>query len=723
MSGTTENLPTLVRAMLDEEAPIAPVDAGEPIYRINPDTKIPVSKHYGKLWEGRLTAAQSARKHHMDAWDEAIRYYNNSQLEHREGERDGRSGNRYFSRRRNPQWSETENLVYANVRAIMPALYAKNPQGEFTTPDEAYKPYVQTLEDLVNALAALRATPGLNLRTHAKQAVLTTEICNISWFEYGYTERALSLQFVQSELATLERELAAAKDTKTIREVEGKLMALEETLSIVTPAGPFVRFRPPHDVVCDPNAMMPDFSDAQWMAIGEVYPTDYLNARYGEKQSDGTVRSIYQPTHVLMATDAADDDIKNFKLFQTDAEASAYGYTNKTQLQKAYRTKCWRIWDKTTRRVFLYADNKWDWPIWVENDPYELPNFYPLEPLYFNTTPLGAYARSNVIYYLDQQDGINEIHDEFRRARQDVKENVLYDSDFDRETVVQWLKGSSPSAHGVKVPDGKTLKDMILEKPNSLLRVLPLFDPQRLMQSIDRLSGVSDVLRNAQFRTNTTNKAIENYNSNTAMRLDEKIDAIEAALGNVFYGIGFLCARFMEREDVVSVIGEQRAGEWSTMAPTELRRIFTCQAIGGSTQKPTSAAKKQQALEMAQLLAQMIQFAPSVVLETTMTLFHDAFDELTLPKDWAARIKEEANAALQKGRTDNAGMAQGDAPAESASAPSAAINQISAAIDALPPRAKLALGNVLARGVPVAEAVPEVLRAVSATQPGEQQLQ
>lgn len=717
MSGTEENLPAPISAMLQEEAPIAPVDNGTPMYRIDETSKVVISKHYGKLWEARISASNTARKHHVDAWDEAIRYYNNSQLDHREGGREGRSGNRYFSKRRNTAWAETENIVYANVRAIMPALYAKNPQGEFTTPDDSFKPFVQAVEDTVNALASMKHAPGINLKVHAKQAVLTTEICNIGWFEYGYTERSQSLQAAQDELAALEKALSEAKDVSAIREAEGKLMALEETLAFVTPAGPFVKFRAPHDVVADSNAMLPDFSDGQWIAIAEVYPTHYLNARYGEKQDDGSIKSIYRPTHVLMAADGADDDVKNFKLFDTDAEASSYGYKDKSTLQKAYRTKCWRIWDKTTRRVFLYADNKWDWPIWVENDPYELPGFYPLTPLYFNTTPLGAYARSNVTYYLDQQDGINEIHDEFRRARQDVKENVLYDSDFDRETVVQWLKGASPSAHGVKVPDGKSLKDMILPKPNSLLGVLQLFDPMRLMQSVDRLSGVSDVLRNAQFKTNTTNKAIENYNSSTAMRLDEKIDCIEDALGDVLYNIGFLCARFMSKEEVTTIIGAERAEAWQQLDPAELRRVFRCQAVGGSTQKPTSAAKKQQALEMANLLSKMIQFAPSVVLETTMTLFNDAFDELTLPKDWATRIKDEAAKSLMKGRTDGAGGG-GEGPGAGGGNAGAApggpgMEEIAAAIDALPPQAKVALGNVLARGVPVAEAVPEVLRAVT----------
>lgn len=714
----SESIPPNVEKMLNEEAPIAPVDTGQPLYRVDPTSKVAVSKTYGKLWKSRIDAAQSARKPHIDAGDECIRYYNNSQLDHRDTSRDGRSGNRYFSKRRNNDWSETENIVYANTRAMMPALYTKNPSVELTPTnddDEEIVNYVQLNEELVNKQANIPHAPGLNFKVHAKQAILNAEIVNLGWLEYGYTERSNSMFGVQEQLAELTKQLEDAKDTKTIREVEGKLMALEEQLAVSSPPGSFVCFKPMHDVVTDPAASLPDFSDCNWQAVREIYPTEYLNARYGEKDENGQVKSLYEPTHVLVAGESAEDEIKNFKLFKTDAEASEYGYTDKESLAKAHRTQCWRIWDKTTRRVFLYAENKWDWPIWVENDPYGLPGFFPRRAVYFNTSPLGAYARSNVTYYLDQQDGINEIHDEFRRARQDIKENILYDSSFSRETLEKWLKGSGPSAHGVEVPDGKSLRDMILEKPNQMLKALPLFDPARLLSSVDRVSGVSDVMRNVQFKTNTTNKAIESYNSTTALRLDEKIDSIEEAFGDVLYGIAFLNAQFMTQEDVSMILGTKKAEAWKNYDAQTLRSMFTCRAVGGSTQKPTSDAKKQQSVEMAKILSQFAQFAPSVVLETTLKLFDEAFDEFHLPEDWAERIIEESKAALNRG--NSTGGVSGEGSSGEAGATSGAsggeMEQIASLIDALPPEAKLALGQVLARGVPVAEAVPEILRAAS----------
>lgn len=715
----SETLPQGVNNMLNDEAPVAPVDVGAPMYRIDKALKVPVSKVHGKLWKGRIESAHSHRKELVRAWDEAIKYYNNNQLGHRDSIGDNKSGNRYFSARRNTEWSETENIVYANVRALMPALYAKNPQVEFTTTNDDQKQIVQCIENIVNALATRRVTPGLNLKMHAKQAVLAAELCNVGWLEYGYVLKQNSNIEAQDQLSRLSDALHNAKDTKTIREVEGQLMALEETIDMLTPPGAFVRYSPPHDILVDADACMADYSDAGWMAKKEIYPTVYLNARYGEKDEGGITKSIFEPTHVLLAgSSSEDDDIKNFKLFSKDAEANAYGYETEEALKKAHRTVCWRIWDKTTRRVYLYASDKWEWPIWSENDPYGLPSFFPFTPFIFNTTPIGTQARSNVVYYLDQQDAINEIHDEFRRARQDVKENVLYDSKFNRENIEKWLTGSGPNAVGVDVPDGKTMKDMVLEKPNSMLKAMQLFDLQRSMQSIDRISGVSDVLRNVQFKTNTTNKAIENYNSSTAMRLDEKIDCIEDALGDVMYGVGFLCAQFMTQQEAMQVIGK-RAEHWQQYRPAELMHMFTCQTVGGSTQKPTSQAKQQQALQMGDTLTKLAQFAPTVVMETIFTLLSDAFDELSLPPDAFERMKQEAVLAMQRGNSTQ-GAGGSPAPGGPQPAPGGApqqdgmsgdqMQQIASLIDNLPPEAKIALGKILAKGVPVMDAVPEVLQ-------------
>jgi hypothetical protein len=712
----SEQLPQGVSNILDEEAPMAVQEAqGEPIYKVDKNLRIPVSKHLGKRWKGKIDSAHQARKLMADAWDEAIRYYNHDQSSHRDS-RENSSSNRYYSKRRNTQWSETENIVYANTRAMMPALYAKNPQVEFTTANEKLRPLVQQLEKIANSLAVRPAPVGLNLKVHAKQAVLAAELCNIGWLEYGYTEPPASSQAVAAEMEAVGQKLAKAKDQKEIRELEGQLLALEEISEVLTPPGPWVAYRHPRRVLVDPDSTNPDYSDARWIAVNDFYPTDYLNARYGEKDENGQYKSIYQPTHVLVGSENAQDDVDNFKLIKGEPEAAAYGYDNKQAMQNACRTSCWRIWDKTTRRVYMFAENKWEWPIWVVNDPYGLPNFFPLRAMYFNTSVVGSGARSNVTYYLDQQDAINEIHSEYRIARQNVRENILYDSRMDRDSVVEWLKGGGPNATGVKIPDGMSLRDAILEKPNVMLKAMPLFDTQRLYGSIDRISGVTDVVRGAQFKTNTTNKAIENYNSSTAMRLDEKIDAVEDAIGEVLYGVAFLCAQFMSAEDVAELLGEEAATDWQNVGAADLRNLFQAQAVGGSTQKPTSQAKKQQALEISDILGKFAQAAPTTAMTMILNLLNEAFDEVELPDGIFEKLSEEVQQMMRRGSSDAGAANTGDMPDApgAATAPQEAeeptIEQVAAIIDQLPPAAKQALGKVLAAGAPFAEALPEVLR-------------
>ena len=62
-----------------------------------------------------------------DAWDEAVRYYNHDQADHRDGTDANVAGNRHVARRLNERFSSTENIVFANVNAQLPELYAKNP--------------------------------------------------------------------------------------------------------------------------------------------------------------------------------------------------------------------------------------------------------------------------------------------------------------------------------------------------------------------------------------------------------------------------------------------------------------------------------------------------------------------------------------------------------------------------------------------------------------------
>jgi hypothetical protein len=114
---------SLAKSGVEAEASVT--DEG-PLYKMFKDAKIPVSKKMGKLWDSRIKQGIAARSDVEKCWSEAIKYYENDQLSHRNS-RDKGAGNGKYARRLGNQWSETENVVFSNVTTMLPILYAKNP--------------------------------------------------------------------------------------------------------------------------------------------------------------------------------------------------------------------------------------------------------------------------------------------------------------------------------------------------------------------------------------------------------------------------------------------------------------------------------------------------------------------------------------------------------------------------------------------------------------------
>ena len=277
------------------------------VYKAMPDSRIPVSSKRGGLWRSRRDVAQKQMKNLIDAWDEAIRYYNHDQADHRDGTDVNVAGNRNVARRLNERFSSTENVVFANVNAQIPELYAKNPIVTVTNEQagdpvnvEAGDAFARAVQRLVDALFRLRYPPGVNLKPKAKRNVVIALLTNCAWFEVGYVNKDKSSEQGVQDLLGLSKQLAEAEDDEEIREIEQKLVALEQKVEFLQPSGPYVRVRLPHQVLVDGDSNDPHLSDANWVMIEDMLPTEFINAVYGEENEDtDEVKSIFEPTHVL----------------------------------------------------------------------------------------------------------------------------------------------------------------------------------------------------------------------------------------------------------------------------------------------------------------------------------------------------------------------------------------------------------------------------------------
>jgi hypothetical protein len=388
----------------------------------------------------------------------------------------------------------------------------------------------------------------------------------------------------------------------------------------------------------------------------------------------------------------------------------------------------------------MYADNDWKWPIWVWDDPYQLQDFFPLTPLWFHDNPAAVYAKGEVSYYLDQQDQINEINDEKRRALLWARRNIFYDSEsgITQETADRILKGPDATATPIKVPEGKDPHKLIFSIVPPSTNFAPMFVKDDLYKAIDRIAATSEVERGGEFKTNTTNKAIDYYSTLGNMRMDMRLDAIEDCIADVGWKIAQLCLRFMPAEMVQQLIGIDVSQFWHPLNSLSDYSKWSVSVVGGSTQKASTQAKRQAAVQIGQILSQYVRAAPATTLKVTLRMFEQAFDGVQITKeDWDS-IAQEVERTLVAGQggapgigasgggTSPPGQMQPQPSANGMQAPggggppnpmqmAAMVTQV---LEQLPPPVLRAIGVALAQGAPPQAILQQMLQVTGGGQVG-----
>lgn len=629
---------------VDDALGIDRTEKTRPMYQVIGE-KIPVSSHFGMYAQTLFENGVKRQKKFSEAWKQAIQYYENDQIDLR-GSATGYSSAKGSRSELDGIWKETENIIFANATAMMPTLYAKNPKGEFTVAgnNELLKRYATLVERLVNELVTRKVAPGVGMKPKARKCVLSAHLTNAGWLSLGWNNKQDVGQSSLNDLMELGKKLEKAKSAEEILEIEGKLSALEQNVQFLRDAGPELRFLSPFRVVVDPTAEDPYLQDAEYLFEIDYLPTQFIRAKYGQKKGE-MWNSLYKPSHQLAATNDMPEgyDFGSFSTLPGEDldELKMHGYDDEMAFKSTDYTKVCKLWHRPTQRVYLFNYDDWSWPLWVWDDPLKLDRFFPYYLLQFHTDLGGLYSKGEVSYALDQQDAINDINSERALMRKWASRNVLFDkSSISEEDVRQYLSGPDGTAKGVDLKNGKKLGEVVYTVPPPSVQYESLFDKSGPMQAADRILSTTDVLRGMQFKTNTTNKAVDTYNATTQLRVDEKVDAIEDVLGDVMWGMAQLCMMNMEAEDVSKLLNEDVSQIWRRMEPDELRYGSYMEVVGGSTVKPSSKAKKEEAIEVGQVLGQFASASPLVLL-AVLELFKSSFDGINMKEETWEEIKQD----------------------------------------------------------------------------------
>jgi hypothetical protein len=222
---------------------------------------------------------------------------------------------------------------------------------------------------------------------------------------------------------------------------------------------------------------------------------------------------------------------------------------------------------------------------------------------------------------------------------------------------------------------------------------------------VDRIAATNEVQRGGEFKTNTTNKAVDYYATQGNQRNDDRLDSIEDCIGRVGWQLAQLCLRFMPPTQVQQLTGLDPTNAWKALDPLGDINRWALTCVGGSTQKQTSGARKQEAVQIGQILAQFVKAAPAAVLTQTLKVFSKAFDDVAMEEeDWDA-IEAEVEKTLQMGQGGAPGQqtapgqpTQPGQPPQGEQPQVPPAQMIVQALSSLPPQVLKAIGNALAQG-------------------------
>lgn len=256
-----------------------------------------------------------------------------------------------------------ENLLWTNTNGINRETIMKLPSIEITEGRDEYAQIVQALKYGINNYMSQVGNNGLNCKEKLKKVDIGAQLTNRGIWRLDWND-VVDQDKILEEIKILEERLSNAKTINEIQEIEGELYAANEKLESSGMSGAQITLVEPENLLIDPNSQLESGLDADWMIEVRTEFEYIIKAKYGE--GDGTV---YAGDKSNISGDEEDRENANLDYISGEED----GQSNRNEKFRVVKT--YYVWDRLKKRVYLYQDGRWDYPLWVWEDPYHLKRF------------------------------------------------------------------------------------------------------------------------------------------------------------------------------------------------------------------------------------------------------------------------------------------------------------------------------------------------------------
>lgn len=595
-----------------------PQEEYQSLYKMVAGNKIAISKKEGCLWKNRLEVARSQTQDLRESWKNLLNVYKGQDKPSEDPEK---------KRLRMDEQTKTfENLVWANTNGISRETVMKLPHIEITCSNDEDEDVAKAYEHIINNYMQQVGNCGLNCKEKLQKADISAQLTNRGIWRLDWIDK-MNTDLVRDDITKLEGELAECKTIDAIKEIEGKLYALNQKLDGSGFDGAQLTLVDPCNLYIDPNSQLESGLDADWMIEERLEYEHILKAKYGT--NEGTV---YAGDKGEIGNDGDTEQTKK----EDDVDDNyILGEGDKTQIkeERLKTVRTFYVWDKLKKRVYLFEDGQWDYPLWVWNDPLGLKQFFPYYILSYNQAPVDNNMMSEVAFYLPLVNSINKINSQIDKARDRAFNVTLVDRNARiEEKDLQNMTNGKPGYVQINLREGMELSKVVTGMPTPGTESQLLMDKSGLYATIGKLSSADAMTRGEEYRTNTTNGAIQQYTQSKKVIIGIKVDKLISFYIRVAKDILNLCLVKFDMDDLLKYASAQDA-----QVVNERRiDVFSPELtfVGDDTIEPTSAAKKQEALQLTQLMGQFAGASPAVV-PVVLKMLSRAFNEMVITDaDW-----------------------------------------------------------------------------------------
>lgn len=552
-----------------------------------------------------------------------------------------------------------ENFVRRVIQALYERTYMQDPTAEFSTHNPEFEQFSSDMKYIVEAAVKKSGKYGLNLRKYVQKQIIDAHLTNYGVVRLGYTPEAGSREDV-IKLYNKVKEQLRASGHETVQETEhlySLLGRLGQELETRRPMGLFLRNVSPFMLFVDTDATMDDLSDATITFELEYIKESVIKAEYMRFDSENNRYTFRYDNNVVYAplSEQPQATAKDNKQ-KIEQEVLAIMSNEQREVMTKDAVLCVRIFDKVTRMEYLYVHGQWNTPLWVWEDQLELSRFFPYFLLAFSPATTGIARKSEASYYIPHQATINRENQQWETVRSSSFTTIVYDSTtIDKQEVDRLISESLSKTRGLKAigvklkgPEAR-LKDALEPFVLPIAQLGDLLNNPRSRAQVEAAMRMPPAAQGKEFKTNTTNDAIAEYNTQLETQIYAAVDIIEDNVRQIMWAISEVIVSRYPKTLVEKLVGPGRSQQFRSMTVDEFNTAFALELEAGSTEKANSTNKKRESMQIIQMLGQFGTAAPITIITIVTKLLRKAFSRTIVTDEELKTLKEEGLAAMQKG--------------------------------------------------------------------------